>query len=133
MEWLETVAAFLLFVGLLMLLAPALMLLLTGVVLLPLAHFLWTPLTLARTSFTCAFKRQRATVTFLTVAGREAPLDVAACSIYGDGPVGCEKPCLRLAAAQTTPSPMVPRFALLADGAAYRDPPGGPARPGVVP
>jgi hypothetical protein len=28
---------------------------------------------------------------------------------------------------------MVARFALLADGAAYRDPPGGPARPGVVP
>ncbi len=132
MEWFGTVAALLVWLGILVLLAPPLMLVLTGVVLLPLAHLVRAPLTLARTSFTCPFKRQLATVTFLTVAGREAPLDVAACSIYGDKSVGCQKPCLPLATAQGMPSPMIARFALLADGTGYRDAPGAPARPDVV-
>lgn len=132
MEWLDTAAALLVWLGILILLAPPLMLVLAGAVLLPLAHLVRAPLTLARTSFTCPFKRQLATVTFLTVSGREAPLDVAACSIYGDESVGCQKPCLPLATAQGMPSPMMPRFALLADGAAYRDAPGAPAVPDAV-
>jgi hypothetical protein len=128
MEWIGIVAPVLGFLALLVLLAPLLLLLLLGVIVLPLAHLLRAPLTLARVSFDCSFRRQRANVTFLTAPGREAPLDVVACSIYGDGPVGCQKPCLPLATAQATPSPMVARFALLADGAAYRDAPGAPQR-----
>jgi len=77
--------------------------------------------TLSRVAFHCPFSKRRATVEFLTPAGGEQPTDVLSCSVF-DKPyhVRCEKGCLTMARTGWTSSPLMPRFALLADGVTLR-------------
>ena len=117
MDWLITIFAG---VMLVVVVAPVGMLLLTFFVLVPLAHLMPQPSTLARTTLTCPVSRRTVNVTFVTSPAAERPTDVVQCSLFADGRVRCGKGCLKLAAVSWTPSPMAPRFALLADGAALR-------------
>ena len=105
---------------LVLLLSPVLMLLLTFFVLVPLAHLVGPSRTLARASFTCPFSKRAVSATFLTEGTTRRPVDVTACSLFAGGEVRCAKGCLGLGQVGWTPSPMVPRFALLADGTATR-------------
>lgn len=118
MKWITTVVTAL---GLLILVLPLLMLLLTAFVLMPLAHLTPRGPTVARASFDCPFARRRVNATFLVAPAADRPTDVLACSIFGDGPVRCSKGCLRLARTPAEPNAMTPRYALLADGESYRD------------
>lgn len=118
MEWLTTLATAL---GLLVLLVPVISLLLTLLVLVPLAHLAPAATTLARRGFLCPVTRRRVQATFQTAPGFDRPLDVLECSEFDPRPVRCAKACLTVAAARPAPSPMVPRYALLADGVAPRD------------
>ncbi len=108
-------------VALLVILTPLFMIVLTVLVLVPLAHLAPPAPTLARTSLTCPALSRRALVAFVTVPGFATAVDVDACSIHGDAPVRCGKACLSHATVTGTSSPMNPRFALVADGVAYRD------------
>jgi len=116
MDWILTILTGL---ALLVLTAPLLMLAVTVFVLVPLAHLAPRPTMIARKTFDCPFSRQRATVEFLTSPDATQPRDVHACSVFPDG-VTCAKGCRHLAAARWAPSPAVPRYALIADGTAYR-------------
>jgi hypothetical protein len=116
MDWLVMIIAGLV---LTVLTAPIAMLLLTFFVLVPLAHLMPAPATLARARFQCPFKKTMVTATFATAPdGRAA--DVCACSAFGDGAVTCGKACRALTTVGFAPSPMVPRFGLLADEEAFR-------------
>lgn len=116
MEWIVTVVAGLV---LAVILAPVVMLLLTFFVLVPLAHLMPARGTLARTRFECPFKKIVVNATFVTTPNG-TPADVAACSAFGDGTVTCAKGCRALATVGFAPSPMVPRFGLLAGTEAFR-------------
>jgi hypothetical protein len=118
MEWITTVLTAL---GLLILLAPLLMVLVTAFVLVPLAHLTTSGPTVARASFDCPFARKHVHATFLVPPGADRATDVLACSVFGDGPVGCRKGCLQLAGTHAEPNAVTPRYALLADGESYRD------------
>ena len=117
MDWLlAPISSFLfivLFVPMLVLVAAA--------VLLVIGHVIPGGQTLSRVAFLCPFSKRRATVEFLSAAGGEQPTDVLSCSVF-DKPyhVRCEKGCLTLADTGWTPSPLMPRFALLADGVSSR-------------
>jgi len=117
MDWLITIFAG---VVLVVVLAPVGMLLLTFFVLVPLAHLMPQPSTLARTTLTCPVSKRTVNATFVTSPAAEHPTDVVQCSLFADGRVRCGKGCLLHAEVGWAPSPMVPRFALLADGAAPR-------------
>ena len=117
MEWLITVTTGL---ALVVLLSPLLMLGVTIFILVPLAHLAPRPTMIARSTLDCPFSRRRADVDFLISPDAARPADVHACSVFPDGRVRCEKGCRDLAVAAWAPSPAVPRFALLADGTAYR-------------
>jgi hypothetical protein len=116
MDWIYTVLTGL---ALLVLAAPLLMLAVTFFILVPLAHLAPRPRMIARSTFDCPFSRQRATVEFVTSPEATQPTDVHACSVFPDG-VACAKGCRHLAVAGWAPSPTVPRYALIADGTAYR-------------
>lgn len=118
----ETVQAVLAGIALVVLLSPLIMLLLTFFVLVPLA-LLAPPLsTIGRATFDCPLSKRRVHAAFANAAGSAKPNDVLECSAFPDpGDVRCKKECLNGAETHWTPSPMTPRYALLADGAAYRD------------
>ena len=100
--------------------APVAMLLLTFFVLVPLAHLMPQPSTLARTTLTCPVSKRTVNATFVTSPAAEPPTDVVQCSLFADGRVRCAKGCLALATVSWAPSPITARFALLADGTAPR-------------
>jgi hypothetical protein len=116
LEWLVLVMAGL---ALAVLLAPVVTLLGTVFVLVPLAHLAPRPPMVARTSFDCPFSRRHVNVEFLTSPTASEPVDVLACSMFTNG-VACERKCRALMQTGWTPSPVVPRYALLADGVAFR-------------
>ena len=119
MEWVGTGFSWIVFA---IVLAPVAMLLLTCFVLVPLAHLNPPAATLSRTRFFCPFWRRDVNVTFLNKPGEAAPADVAACSRFADPEdVRCEKKCLAMMQTRVVPSPMVARFALLAEGEANRE------------
>lgn len=104
------------------LLTPAIALLLTVFVLVPLAHFLPQPAMVARASFDCPISHRGVSVAFLTSPASATPADVLSCSVFPDERgVRCQKGCLELAEARWMPRPVVARFALLADGEASRN------------
>jgi hypothetical protein len=78
------------------------------------------PRMIGRSTFDCPFAKQRANVEFLTSPAGAHPTEIHACSVFPDGRVRCEKACRDLVVAGWAPSAAVPRFALLADGTAYR-------------
>ena len=104
------------------LLLPLILLLGTIFILVPLAHLLPAPSMVARTSFDCPFSKRWVNVAFLTEPSAEGPSDVLSCSLFTDERgIRCNKGCLGLARTTGwTPSPVVPRFALLAGGVALR-------------
>ncbi len=117
MEWITTIVAGLVLV---VITAPLAMLLLTVFVLVPLAHLTRRPEMLARATFECPVSKTAVNASFVASPEREGELDVVACSVFGDGKVTCQKTCRALASVGWAPSPMVPRFSLLADGTAPR-------------
>ena len=117
MDWLISVVTG---VGLLVLLSPILMLGLTVFVLAPLAHLARRPTMVGRSTFDCPFSKRRVSVEFLTSPDAARPTDVRACSMFADGDIRCAKGCRDLSETAWTPSPVVPRFALLAGETAYR-------------
>lgn len=123
MEWgLTLVSSFvvLLLVGPLALFAGGV---LTFVVL---GHLIPAGPAVGRTSFDCPFSRRHVTAEFVSRAGWRWPVDVSACSAFRDPRrVRCGKACLAQAETHWAPSPMAPRFALIAGGVSYRN--GGPA------
>ena len=117
MDWLSTLAAG--FIALL-LVAPLLTLLATLFVLAPLAHLAPAPPMLARSTFECPISKRRVNATFLTTPTAERPTDVLECSAFSDGTIRCTKGCLELAVTGWAPSPVAPRYALIAGGTSYR-------------
>jgi hypothetical protein len=120
MEWVLTLTSG---VVVLLLLGPLAMLL-GGLVLFGLVgHVLRGP-GVYRAAFDCPFSKQRASVEFLGETASDHPADVLSCSVFAPKPyhVRCEKGCLGLAETRGALSPMMPRYALLADGVAYRAP-----------
>ena len=75
-----------------------------------------------RTTFDCPFSKRRASVEFLDNAASDQPADVLSCSVFAPRArdVRCEKACLGLAETRWALSPMMPRYALLSGGLAYR-------------
>lgn len=125
MDWIFTVLTAL---GVVVLLSPLLMLLVTAFVLVPLAHLLPRAHPgLARLSLTCPLEKRSARVDFLTVPGANRPLDVVSCSVFDRGPVRCEKQCLGLVDVHATPPLILARFALLDGGEALLAAGHGPA------
>jgi hypothetical protein len=117
MEWAGTLVAsmvVLLLVGPVVVLVGSVMLMWLGSQLVP------PGATVSRASFDCAFSRRRVSAEFLTEPGADHPGDVTACSAFADGHPRCQKGCLELAGTATVASPLTPRFALIADGVAYR-------------
>lgn len=106
--------------GLLIVLSPLLMLLLTAFVLVPLAHLSPRAAAVARASFKCPVTKRRVSAAFVTAPGAEHPSDVLTCSAFPGGAVTCAKGCLEHADTAWEPSPMTPRYALIADGTAVR-------------
>lgn len=80
----------------------------------------------SRTAFDCPFSKKRASVEFLGEAASDQPTDVLSCSVFAPKPyhVRCEKECLGLVETRWALSPMMPRYALLSGGVAYRVAPG---------
>ena len=118
MEWITTLLAGLV---LAVLLAPMFTLFVTIFLLVPLAHLVPRAPMINRASFDCPFSKSRVAVEFLNAPGAEQPSDVLGCSFFSDGrEVRCEKGCLALARTGWGPSPMVPRYSLVADGVALR-------------
>jgi len=74
-----------------------------------------------RTTFDCPFSLRRVTAAFLAPPGADTPSDVLSCSVFDD-PRGirCKKGCLTLAHSRWKPSPVVPRYSLIAGGVAVR-------------
>jgi hypothetical protein len=118
MDWIVTGIAGL---GLMIILLPLFMLVVTVFVLVPLAHFYRPGASLSRTSFACPFSHRHVSTTFVTEPGADRPSDVTECSVFTGGEIRCEKGCLELAHAAAEPSAMVPRFALLAGSETYAD------------
>ena len=116
--------------GVLVLLAPVLALLFTFFVLVPLAHLAPAATAVARRGFRCPITKRWVRATFLTAPGAERPLDVLECSEFEPDAVRCAKGCLAVATTKPAPSPMVPRFALIADGLACRE--GAPQEGGPI-
>ncbi len=130
MEWVLTLTST--FV-VLCLLAP-LVVLLGGVMLFGLVgHVVRSGPMVSRTAFDCPFSKQRASVEFLGEPASDRPADVLSCSVFAPRPyhVRCEKACLGLAETRWALSPMMPRYALLSGGVAYRATPSaeGPPTP----
>ncbi len=117
MEWIVTIVTG---VVVFVLALPLLGFLLTVFVLMPLAHLYPGATSLARARFNCPFSRRPVNATFATEPGADRPSDVTACSVFGTGEVRCEKDCLASAHSAWEPSPMTPRYALIADGIATR-------------
>jgi hypothetical protein len=117
MDWVVTI-----FAGLVLavMVAPLAMLVLTFFVLVPLAHLMPAARMLARARFNCPVSKRTVTASFVTTPGSDHPTDVAACSHFGDRKVTCDKGCLALTTVGWEPSPMVPRYSLLADDTAPR-------------
>jgi hypothetical protein len=139
MEWSLPLVGMLL---LMLLVVPPAVLVSTLLLLWLSGHFVPAGPTVARTSFDCPFSKRRASVEFLIAPGSDRPSDVLSCSVFAKPyHVRCKKGCLELADAGWAPSPMMPRYALLADGVALRpvgarqgpgpDPDGGPSRQGT--
>ncbi len=105
----------------LLLLGP-LALLAGGIVaLVVLGHSLPVSPTVARSSFVCPFSKRRVTAEFLSWPRSDRPTDVLSCTAFGDPHrIRCHKGCLGLAETGWAPSPMVPRFALIAGGVTHR-------------
>jgi hypothetical protein len=81
---------------------------------------------LARAAFACPFSKRRVGVVFQNWPGAQRPDDVLSCSVFNDARgIRCKKQCLALAETRWQPSPMVPRFALIAGGVVGRN--GSPA------
>lgn len=123
MEWALTLTSG---IVVLCLLGPLVMLL-GGLVLFGLVgHVLRSGPTVSRTAFDCPFSKQRASVEFLGEAATDQPADVLSCSVFAPKPyhVRCEKACLGLVETRWAMSPMMPRYALLSGGVAYRVAPG---------
>lgn len=98
-------------------------------VLVALAHLAPASSALARVTFVCPVRRRRVNATFLTGPGFNHPIDVAECSEFADPEhVTCAKRCLDVASTRSEPSPMMPRYSLIADGVSLRD--SAPARVG---
>ncbi len=118
MEWITTLLAGL---ALAVLLAPVFTLFATIFVLVPLAHLVPRAPMINRVSLDCPFSKSRVAVEFLNAPGAEQPSDVLGCSFFSDGrEVRCEKGCLALARTGWGPSPMVPRYSLVAGSVALR-------------
>jgi hypothetical protein len=122
MEWMLTLTSG---AVVLLLLGPMVMLL-GGLMLFGLVGHLFKGPGVFRTAFDCPFSKQRASVEFLGGSTSDHPADVLSCSVFAPKPyhVRCEKACLGLAETRGVLSPMMPRYALLADGVAYRAPAG---------
>lgn len=116
MDW---VAVLLTGLALALFFGPVVLLLTTFFVLVPLAHLLPRPAMVSRASFDCPFSRRKVDVAFLSAPDSEHPADVLSCSVFADG-IRCKKGCLALAESGWSPSPVVPRWALIADGEAFR-------------
>jgi len=98
-----------------------LVLMLGAAVMLLIGHTIPGGSTLSRVAFNCPFSKRTATVEFLGPSGSEQPTDVLSCSVFAKPyHVRCEKGCLTLAETGWNSSPLMPRFALLADGVTYR-------------
>ena len=108
-------------IGLLIVMSPLLMLLLTAFVLVPLALLAPRAVSIARASFTCPVTNRAVSAGFVTAPGADHPTDVVSCSMFPGGDVRCAKGCLDHAHTEWEPSPMTPRYALIADGTATRD------------
>jgi hypothetical protein len=123
MEWVLTLTSG---IVVLCLLGPLVMLLgglmLFGVI----GHVLRSGPMVSRTAFDCPFSKQRASVEFVGETASDHPTDVLSCSVFAPKPyhVRCEKACLGLAETRLALSPMMPRYALLSGGVAYRVAPG---------
>jgi hypothetical protein len=93
-----------------------------GVILFGLLGHVSSARTVSRTSFDCPFAKRHASVEFVTEPGCDRPSGVLSCSVFAPMPyqVRCEKACLGMAATGCASSPMMPRYALLAGGVAYR-------------
>ena len=107
--------------GLLVILSPLLMLLLTGFVLVPLALLAPRVPMIARSSFRCPVTKKSVNASFLTTPGHEHASDVLTCSVFGTGPVRCERACLGVTETTWEPSPMAPRYSLIAGDTVLRD------------
>lgn len=120
MDWMLSLASS--FVVLLLLLPLAVGLLL--VIALGIGFLVPASETGSRASFDCPFSKRRATVEFLISPESDRPLDVLSCSVFSKPyHIRCKKGCLAMAVPGWLPSPMMPRFALLADGGiSYRGP-----------
>jgi hypothetical protein len=120
-----------------MLLVVPLVVLVGGILLVwAIGHILLGSPIRSRAVFDCPFAKQRASVEFLSLPGAGQPSDVLACSVFPKPDhVRCGKACLKLAESGWMPSPMMPRYALLADGVSYRPvrAPGDPAPEGGSP
>jgi hypothetical protein len=117
MDWVASaVTGLVLFV----LFSPLLMLGLTVLVLAPLAHLARRPAMIGRSTFDCPFTKRRVSVEFLTSPDSVRPTEVRACSMFPDGRIACGKGCCDLSETAWTPSPAMPRFALIAGDTSYR-------------
>ena len=117
MDWVISVVAG---VALFVLFSPLLMLGLTVFVLAPLAHLARRPPMIGRSTFDCPFSKRRVSVEFLTSPDEARPTEVRACSMFADGRIRCATGCRDLSETAWTPSPAVPRFALIAGDTTYR-------------
>jgi hypothetical protein len=117
MDWVVSVVVG---AGLLVLFSPLLMLALTVFVLAPLAHLARRPAMIGRSTFDCPLSKRRVSVEFLTSPDGTRPTDVRSCSMFADGRIRCAKGCCDLSETAWTPSPAVPRFALIAGDTTYR-------------
>lgn len=113
----------------LLLLAPLVVLLAELILFGLVGHLLPRNLVRSRATFDCPYSKRRATVEFLSPPDAGQPSDVLSCSVFSNPyHVACKKGCLTMTETGWTPSPMMPRYSLLADGVAYR-PAGSPHRP----
>jgi hypothetical protein len=118
MDWMLRLTSSVVF---LLLLAPFAVLL-VGLMLFGLVgHLLPRSLIKSKTSFDCPHSRRHATVEFLSSPETGQLSDVLSCSVFSDPyEVSCKKGCLTMIETGWQPSPMMPRYALLANGLAYR-------------
>ena len=132
MDWVLRLTSSVVF---LLLLAPFAVLL-VGLMLFGLVgHLFPRSLIRSKTTFDCPHSNRRATVEFLSSPETGQLSDVLSCSVFSDPyHVTCKKGCLTMTEPGWQPSPMMPRYALLADGIAYRAP-GSPeaVSPGDIP
>jgi len=99
---------------------PLVAILTTLFILVPLSLLAPLPSMVARASFDCPFSRKKVSVAFLTTPTSGAPTDVLSCSLYAAGGIRCKKDCMRLGETGWTPSPVLPRYSLIADGVSFR-------------